>query len=165
MTQFDLVDESATTLPLLTRARNGRLSAAALACFAEERFRDVGGTGRDRLPQALGRDFEMITTGDADESEEAWASLSKANAGESSRVQEWRVALSEDEQFMTLAWDFAQNFLVVVPMKTTPGVRRVLKFAYLEQGIDPLVERPRFVAAISKRPSNDEPDLAYLIRP
>jgi hypothetical protein len=145
LTDFDLRDEVDATLPLLTRRRNGRLATAVLVVYAEERVRALGHRRRGLLPASVGDTLERVACAPAHEATEAWASMETSPPGETDRARQWRAALAADGAFMALALDLARNFLVVVPLVGGPGVRRILKFSYLQTGKEPLVQRPAFV--------------------
>jgi hypothetical protein len=153
LTAFSVWDENDHRLPLLTSRRNGAVAAAvliaaarALAATAQEPRTDV-----KQLPGEIVRDLCTIGTGDSLKALQTWAMLglgsqsTSDDVAESDEVASWRRRLVASELFMSLANDLARNFLVLVPLDTSPSVRRVIKYDYIEEFESPAAQ-PLFTA-------------------
>jgi hypothetical protein len=135
---FDLIDESGASLPLLTKRRNGKLATATLVALAESvissEFEAAHGA---EVPEEVERDLWTIAHGAPDVARGKWKAL-KDPAGPDSTAEAWRQQLTQNSDFMLLAEDLSQNFIAVTPLKCRPDDRRVLKFSYEHIGRDPV---------------------------
>ena len=70
-----------------------------------------------------------------------WAALHRVRdslTGDLAREsRRWREAITHDDEFMSLANDVARNFLILTPLAGAQGVRRIVKFSYNEQRVNP----------------------------
>jgi hypothetical protein len=120
---FDLFDESGSALTVLTQEQNTVIAEAILNVLA--------GAVLSRKPdQPLVHDLTEIAGGEPEEAMEALANFSTP-MGPGSHDQ--RRALWANEAFRTLSTDLAHQFMLIVPLRTRPGDRRVVKFAYEEE--------------------------------
>lgn len=118
LTNFDLVDEGTTALPLLAREQHKLLATEALVAAAAKTIdlaNSPGVTDACRL---------VATTGPS----EAWGAL---------RTLERHPGLAESALFLDLARGLAESFVITVPLLAEPGRRRILKFSYDELVGDP----------------------------
>lgn len=136
---FDLSDESGAALPLMTSAKNGAIAAGALINAAEITPSDdeLAGLPR-RLPPELRDELWSIATGSAPASLRRWERLGHPEESDSYAAGQWRRYLAEDRDFMALASDLARNFLVLTPLITPVGRRRIVKLSYeqTEENLD-----------------------------
>jgi hypothetical protein len=118
LTNFDLVDESGGSLPMLARDQHKNLANAALAAVAGRAL------GADPEPAILDA-CEGVATNPPDD------------AAPYLRVLLNDPALAQAAYFTELAEVLAESFVVTVPLAAEPGRRRVLKFSYDELVGDP----------------------------
>lgn len=128
---FNLWDETGKTLPLMTSEKNGAIAAGVLAHAAEilPSEEQLGGLRRD-VPRALREAFWRIGAGSATQSLKTWEQLRHPVATDDYATEAWRELLGSDADFMSLAHDLARNFLVITPLVTGSGERRIVKFSY-----------------------------------
>lgn len=148
---FSLRDESGRALPMPTRLENGAVAAALLIAAAErnvgaEMSEEHGSTPPDDVKDEL---WKIATEKDASKAVKIWEGLGRQDQG-SATSRQWRERLNADQEFMALAYDFARNFLVMVPLNLEAGRRRVLKYTYEYRSNPPLLRLPRWLAAFRK---------------
>lgn len=128
LTRFSLRDESGTALPLLTRDQTGAVATAVLVTFAEglrQATKRAGG-----LPPELRAELANIATLPPIGATEVWDNLELPKDAESESCADWRRSLVSDERFMQMAFDLAQNFLLLTRVVAEPGRRRIIKISY-----------------------------------
>lgn len=132
---FDLRDESGTSLPLMTAAKNGAVAAGVLINAAEVAPSDAELAGLPRvLPDELREELWRIANGSGDDSLRAWEKLIHPRHTDSYAGGAWRTVLGQNRDFMALASDLARNFIVLTPMITPAGRRRIVKLSYEQPG-------------------------------
>ncbi len=134
LTNFSLRDGRNGVLSMLSKPRNGSIAAATLLTLARAGVeRSLEPRLRAVVPQEVVDDIWAIANWRAALAQEVWERLGSPRIDtEASRA--WRQALVQHDDFMALASDFARNFLVMTPIAGAPGVRRVVKLSYEEQG-------------------------------
>jgi hypothetical protein len=132
LTNFDLHDESGTALPLLTKQRNGLLSAGLLCALASavasEELTEAHG---EKPPVDIERTFLKLALSPGDDPSAAQRELEPSGDVSASSAA-WRAELLEQGRFLAIANTFTLNYLVVVPLRGPPNTRRILKLAYDE---------------------------------
>lgn len=145
--RFDFRDERGRALPVASREESLAWSAGALIAYA---YDIVGSSFLDtelQMPRTIEEDLRAIVH---DEAPAALAichmlgAMPDEDAGpeERKRIASWRQALVTNEGFMELAFEFAQNFLVVVWCWPPLGEPRMLVGTY-----EPRHTSPRWVFA------------------
>lgn len=122
---FDLRAESSESIPLLSRRQNGPLAALVLYFAARAwapKLRD------EQVPNSVLESLWMIAFGDPTSALREYLTFG-ANRSVGAD-EDWRSALVQQSDFMRLARELAENFLVLTPVLDAVGRRRVLKFSY-----------------------------------
>jgi hypothetical protein len=136
LTNFDLVDESGRSLPMLTRAQHQRVATEALFVLAMDELTAASTHGSK--PQASG---ESQTPGQAQLTElrNICADITRARPGMADDALKafYKAGLKSGGRSARLAQVFADSFYVLVAVPAEPGRRRVLKFSHDEQVGDP----------------------------
>ena len=129
--RLDVVDESGGALPVLTKQQNGPIAGEVLVGQATSL---LGAEGP--LIEPLRNQLHFLSDG---------VERTPMYPAESQRDQAEQQfsRLAEDEDFLGLLDDFTRQFLLIVPLRTRQGERRIIKFAYdsalsreLERGDD-----------------------------
>lgn len=145
--RFDLRDERDEALPLLTAAKNGAVAAAVLegACrvLARPRLKT-----RQPLPRAIRDDLWVIATGTPSNARAKWLHLGDVSDAATREEVRWRRAMVLSSEFMSLARDLSQNFMVLTPLATGLGQRRVVKMSYEE--MDDRTSLPTLLGMVPK---------------
>jgi hypothetical protein len=143
LTNFDLRDGQGAALPMLTAAENGRLSSGILLAVAQARL----GLDFDSLSEKYIPRLVFSTAMNESERELALARILQPGTAAGQRIL-------EHPELTTLAVDFADNFMLYLPMTgNTPGQRLVVKIAY-----DSPRNAPRVSGALERlgwRPATD----------
>jgi hypothetical protein len=129
LTNFDLVDETGRTLPMLARDQHRLLVTEALKSVVEETI------GKRRAATLQGACEDVVTHRPRD----AKDSLQRLLATDWSRR---RKDPTRAEHLLELIQSLAESFIVTVPLGADAGRRRVLKFSYDEIVGDPGLPLP-----------------------
>ncbi|HEX2149418.1 MAG TPA: hypothetical protein VHI31_04500, partial [Actinomycetota bacterium] len=122
---FDITDEAGGVLPVCTRAENCFAAWSMLAAVAsvEMEYLEVDEPLRDI--EDLWKDLRAIAFG---EPAAAFAVLSSFETA----PDPVRSGLAVSSYFDSVARTLAELFMLLVPVRGTPGDRRVIKFKYIE---------------------------------
>ncbi|HEX8159660.1 MAG TPA: hypothetical protein VF526_19940 [Solirubrobacteraceae bacterium] len=145
LTRFSLRDEGGAALPLLTRDQTGAVAMAVLVTFAEGLDPEPG----DGLPESLRAEFADIATMPPNEALKVWEALDKPKGDKSRRSLDIRAVLAGNEEFMAMALDLAQNFLLLTRIAAEPGRRRIIKISY-EHTVVPTTPKSKFTARLRR---------------
>ncbi len=119
---FDMTDARGDRLPVLTRTENGDIAANALRAYAEN---ILGRSPTDTVTR------DLITIA-RDTGESLKSALARMTTSEDDGGQDAidRRALHDAEDFVSILFDLAQNFILAAVTHPDPGTQRLLKFAY-----------------------------------
>ena len=125
LVDFDITDESGSVLPIGTRAENcfAAWSMLAAAASVEIEYLDVDVALLDI--EDLWNDLRVIAFG------EPAAALQMLSSFETT-PDPIRSGLAASSYFDSVARTLAALFMLLVPVRGTPGDRRVIKFQYIE---------------------------------
>jgi len=116
--RLDVADERGGSLPVLTKQQNGPIAAQVLVGQATSLLGPD-----DPLTEPLRNQLRYLC--DGVERDPLWASDTERPTYERQAKR-----LADDPNFLGLVDDFARQFLLIVPLRTQQGERRVVKFAY-----------------------------------
>ena len=143
--RFDIRDESGRALPLMTAPKNGAVAAGVLLTAAESVPSDLELAGLPRtVPDEITDEIWLMANRPGRAAVEGWERFIHPLDTDSYGGTVWRRLLGESHDFMALASDLSRNFLVLTPLLTPPGRRRIVKFAYEEtqEHVDALLDKP-----------------------
>lgn len=134
LTNFDLKDEGGRALPLLTKERNGSLAAALLtglaSTVAPNELRERHGP---RPPLDVEQALLRLALSDRKGGGMRFVASELApSSSDSAAASAWRSELLGQSGFLAVARALTANYLVVVPLASPPGTRRIVKLAYDE---------------------------------
>lgn len=119
---FSVRTETGRALPVLTKEQNSLIGATLLRSIGRSVI-------KGNLDPHIERDIDDVVGGNKAEWTRGYGNLSTPR-GLGSHAQ--RKQLWASRSFRTLATDFAQQFVLYVPLAVVPGDRRVLKVEYEE---------------------------------
>jgi len=100
------------------------------------------------LPREIADELVAIARSRSTDALRVWTKLGQSDdaalTNETIRANShaWRSLLVNSKPFMELAYDLAQNYLVLVPLSSRLTERRIIKFSYTEQLNRPQTKRP-----------------------
>jgi hypothetical protein len=130
---FSLQDEDGAAVSLMARSRSSCVSTGILTSLASLRCH---GTllDEEHLPPAAVRDYlHAIVDSDASDALQLCAELQNqpVDRPDDQPAREWFQDLASDEEFMSLAFEFARGFLLIGLLEQDPGpLRKIIKFSY-----------------------------------
>jgi hypothetical protein len=135
--RFDIRDEANNSIPLLARDEHMPLTTGMLIALAYRVCVDaVPPISPVTIPREIEEDLRAIVSEESDTAVSicdqlgAMAMGADTPAAEAKRAITWRRQLVTSEVFMELAYELAQNFLVLVLCPAPVDARRILKMSY-----------------------------------
>ncbi len=135
--RFDIRDEADNSIPLLARDEHMPLTTGMLIALAYRVCVDaVPPISPETIPREIEDDLRAIVSEEPDTAVRTCDKLGATAMGadtppaEVGRVARWRRQLVTSEVFMELAYELAQNFLVIVLCPAPVDARRILKMSY-----------------------------------
>lgn len=135
--RFDIRDESGTSIPLLARDEHMPLTTGMLIALAYRVCVDaVPPLSPETIPREIEDDLRAIVSEEPDTAVSICDQLGAMVMGadtpsaQAAKVISWRRQLVTSEVFMELAYELAQNFLVLVLCPAPVNARRILKMSY-----------------------------------
>lgn len=131
LTRFDFTDDSGELLPLLTSREKGLMAGGLLARLARYALAEKA------LPETIENELRLIATEPSTEAVARWKTFKDQWSDDAYQTLHDGPS-HEARLFRALLTTLTLNHLVIVPLQTELGIKRIVKFSYIER----MNERP-----------------------